>query len=53
MLANGIDIETVKDILGHEDIKTTGIYVHAYDTNRKNAANVLGSMIGNSTSKCL
>ena len=53
MLANGIDIETVKDILGHEDIKTTGIYLHAYDTNRKNAANVLGSMIGKSTSKCV
>lgn len=53
MLANSIDIETVRDILGHEDIKTTEIYLHAYDTNKKNAANVLGSVIGKSTSKCL
>lgn len=53
MLANSIDIETVRDILGHEDIKTTEIYLHAYDTNKKNAVNVLGSVIGKSTSKCL
>ncbi len=28
MLSQGVDVKTVSDILGHEDIKTTMIYVH-------------------------
>jgi integrase len=28
MLAKGIDVKTVKEILGHEDISTTMLYVH-------------------------
>jgi site-specific recombinase XerD len=28
MLAKGVDVKTVKEILGHEDISTTMKYVH-------------------------
>ena len=45
LIAQGIDIETVKDILGHSDIETTKIYLHAYDDKKKNAANILGNII--------
>ena len=37
MLYNGVDIETVQDILGHEDIQTTlDIYTHVLDGTKRN-----------------
>ena len=45
MVANGVDIETVKTILGHEDIKTTKIYVHPYEKNLRSAADILEKVI--------
>ena len=45
MLAQGTDIETVKDILGHSDIETTKIYLHAYDEKKKSAANAFADII--------
>ena len=45
MIANEIDIETVKNILGHADINTTYNYVHPYEKNIKNATNKLEKII--------
>ena len=30
MLSKGVDIKTLQDILGHENIETTMIYVHIF-----------------------
>ena len=38
LLANGCDIKTVSSRLGHADIETTGIYVHALESTDKTAA---------------
>ena len=38
LLANGSDIETVRNRLGHSDISTTNIYVHALEKNDKKAS---------------
>lgn len=35
MVESGIDLETVKEILGHADIKTTEIYVHLSNQHKK------------------
>ena len=38
LLANGADLETVRNRLGHTDISTTNIYVHALEKNDKKAS---------------
>ena len=38
LLANGADIETVRNRLGHADISTTNIYIHALEKNDKKAS---------------
>lgn len=38
LLANGADIETVRNRLGHSDISTTNIYVHALEQSDKKAS---------------
>ena len=45
MVKNGVDIETVKSFFGHESIRTTQQYLSAYDSSKKNAANLLASAI--------
>src|SRR5205823_6033938 len=37
----GVGIETIKDILGHADVRTTLIYVHAVDRRKVEAMQVL------------
>ena len=38
LLANGLDIKTVSNRLGHGDIETTSIYVHALEEMDRKAA---------------
>ena len=45
MVAAGTDPETVRDVLGHESVRTTDIYLHAFDHRKKQAAQALGYMI--------
>ncbi len=45
MIAMGTDPETVRDMMGHDSVKTTDIYLHPYDVNKKKAAERFGSLI--------
>lgn len=37
MMENGVDVRTLQDVLGHENLGTTQIYTHISDANRKMA----------------
>jgi len=45
MIKNGVDIETVKSVFGHENIRTTQQYLTAYDSAKRNAAELLTNAI--------
>ena len=45
MMSNGVDAETVKTLLGHESLKTTNLYIHPYEKNLRQAADVLDRLI--------
>lgn len=45
MMSLGADAETVRDILGHDSVRTTDIYLHPYEGNKKRAAGLVGSVI--------
>lgn len=47
MIKNGVDIETVKSVFGHENIRTTQQYLTAYDSAKKRAADALAACIMN------
>lgn len=38
MLQNGVDVRTLQEVLGHENLNTTQIYTHIANTELKNAA---------------
>ena len=40
MIAMGTDPETVRDMMGHDSVKTTDIYLHPYDVNKKRPPSV-------------
>ena len=46
MYQNGVDVRTLKEVLGHENLDTTMIYTHVVDQNLKDAAdaNPLGQL---------
>lgn len=46
MLENGIDIVTVKEQLGHEDIQTTMLYLQVCNLDRKKCISPLDSLYG-------
>lgn len=41
LLSSGANIQDVRDLLGHADIKTTSIYLHSISENLRNAVNLL------------
>ncbi len=49
LLANGCDIKTVSSRLGHADLETTGIYVHALESTDRAAAKTFDAFIKNAT----
>ena len=38
MLSGGVDVKTVQEVLGHENLNTTQIYTHIENTELKIAA---------------
>ena len=38
LLASGVDLEVVRDVLGHSSITTTALYLHAVDERKRQAA---------------
>lgn len=46
MVAAGIDLVTVKDILGHANIKTTMRYAHPTPENKRKAVDALAAILG-------
>ena len=46
MVALGADPETVRDVLGHDSVRTTDIYLHPLNQAKRRAADSLGSLIG-------
>ena len=51
MVTEGIDLVTVKEILGHADIKTTMRYAHPTPENKRKAVNALASILGEKVQK--
>jgi integrase/recombinase XerD len=49
LLEMGTDIVTLKDLLGHEDIKTTMIYLHVSETGRTRAYSPLEKLYEKAT----
>ena len=45
-LAGGIDLPTMQELLGHENITTTRIYVHVLDSRKRQAAEVIALVMG-------
>ncbi|MFC2090898.1 site-specific integrase [Bacteroidota bacterium] len=50
MLTKGVSIETVADMLGHKDIRTTQIYAKVVETKVSEEMNVLKQKLANETS---
>lgn len=44
LLDNGIDIHTIKELLGHSDIKTTVVYLHLQTSKRNLILNPLDEL---------
>jgi site-specific recombinase XerD len=42
MLQQGVDLETVRDVLGHADVTTTARYLHVVDERKRAAAQAVG-----------
>lgn len=41
LLENGVDIYTIKDLMGHTNVRTTQIYTHIVNEQKEKAANTV------------
>jgi len=41
LLENGVDIYTIKNLMGHTNVRTTQIYTHIVNEKKEKAANTL------------
>ena len=46
LLEDGVDIVTIKELLGHSNIETTMVYLHVAKINRSNAHSPLDTLYG-------
>ena len=46
LIRNDVDIGTVRDLLGHADIHTTGIYLHSDTRTKEVAVGTLSGLLG-------
>jgi site-specific recombinase XerD len=46
LIRNGVDIGTVRDLLGHADIHTTGLYLHSDTRTKEVAVGTLSGLLG-------
>lgn len=44
LVMNGVDIETIRSIMGHKDLSTTQRYLHVVNQHKKNAINKIGHL---------
>jgi site-specific recombinase XerD len=44
LVMNGVDLETIRSILGHRDLSTTQRYLHVVNQHKKNAMNKIGHL---------
>lgn len=44
MLKNNVDLNTIREILGHSSLRTTQIYAHVLDENKQETANIMGNL---------
>ena len=51
MAGKGVDVETIKSVLGHESIETTNMYIHPYEKNMRYAAELLGNIVSENESE--
>lgn len=51
LLEQGVDIVTIKELLGHANIQTTMVYLHVAKVNRVNAHSPLDTLYGFETAK--
>ena len=45
MVANGVDAETVRSVLGHESLETTNLYIHPYEKSMRRADGILENIV--------